>query len=94
MVISEALQIPIVGFFLQPSRGLELRPPPKTMWQHLFQPMQQLISSSQFNAVLKQCVEMLPDGGISLNYLRSSRGLQPLPAGVMDHQMQYAELTA
>lgn len=93
MIISEALQIPIVGFFLQPAHEIEQRANPATVRDQLLGPMREVVDSSEFNAMLMQMMERLPDAGYTLNQLRTSRGLGPCPRGISDEFLQYAELT-
>jgi len=93
MIISEALKIPIVGFFLQPAHELQQRISPATVRDQLLGPIRQVIDSEGFNAILQQVMEMIPDSGPTINALRKSRGLSPLPRGVHDEFQQYSELT-
>jgi hypothetical protein len=94
LIISEALQIPIVGFLLQPAHELEQRINPATVRDQLLGPVRQIIGTQEFNAALQQIMELVGDGGPTLNTLRLSRGLAPGPRGIQDDFLQYAELTA
>jgi len=92
MILSEALQIKIVGFFLQPAHELEQRITAETIRDQMLGPWRELIGGEGFNAGLQQIMELIPDGGPTLNRMRIRRGLSPCPRAVDDQFRQYAEL--
>eukprot|EP00971_Amphidinium_carterae_P226060 4483749-Amphidinium_carterae.1 len=94
MIISEALDIKIVGFFLQPAHELEQRITAASVRDQLLGPWREVVGSEGFNAALQQIMELIPDGGPTLNRMRTNRGLAPCPQSVDDEFRQYAELTA
>merc|ERR1719162_374699 len=92
MLISEALGIPIVGFFLQPAHNLEQRVDPRTTTDQLLGPVRQILGSTEFNAMLQHVMHLVPDGGPTLNKLRLTRGLEAYPNDISDEFTQYSEL--
>eukprot|EP00931_Biecheleriopsis_adriatica_P030439 TRINITY_DN17947_c0_g1_i3.p1 TRINITY_DN17947_c0_g1~~TRINITY_DN17947_c0_g1_i3.p1 ORF type:complete len:493 (-),score=84.71 TRINITY_DN17947_c0_g1_i3:32-1510(-) len=92
MIISEALEIPIVGFSMQPLREIE-PVAPRTVLDELFGPVQQVINGPRFISVLQQVMELLPDR-FTLRDLRTSRGLAPCPANILSSNQQAEELHA
>eukprot|EP00929_Paragymnodinium_shiwhaense_P039313 TRINITY_DN20669_c0_g3_i1.p1 TRINITY_DN20669_c0_g3~~TRINITY_DN20669_c0_g3_i1.p1 ORF type:complete len:843 (+),score=118.62 TRINITY_DN20669_c0_g3_i1:299-2827(+) len=92
MIISEVLQIPIVGFFLQPAQKIEQRPDPRTLRDVIAKTARDVVSSREFVAILTHLMQMIPDGGVTLNGLRMSRGLLPFPPGITDKFLQSEEL--
>ncbi|CAK0860745.1 unnamed protein product, partial [Prorocentrum cordatum] len=94
MIISEALEIPLVGFFLQPVHEIQRRDEnPTRVVDQLLGPVREGIDSAEFNAALMQIMERLPDGGITVNRMRRTRGLGRRPRGVYNFFLQYHELT-
>eukprot|EP00439_Symbiodinium_sp_Y106_P063650 s1407_g9.t2 len=90
MIISEALQIPIVGFILQPLREIEPTME-RTALDELFGPLRRVFAGQKFNAVLQQVMESLPDR-YTLRDLRLSRGLAPCPSNILASNQQAEEL--
>lgn len=78
MILSETLEIPIVGFILQPTREIEPRTNPQTVVDDVFGPLREIIHGPAFVALLQQVMERIPSSE-TLNELRVSRGLAPCP---------------
>lgn len=76
MIISEALNIPVVGFILQPHREIEPVSAGNAL-EELLGPMRGVLGGPQFIALLQQVMERLPDK-YTLRDLRLSRNLAPL----------------
>lgn len=91
MIISEALELPIVGFSLQPFRQIEPRANPETVLDQVFEPIRHVVNGPNFNAALQQIMELLPDRFL-LNDLRTTRGLAPCPNNLTDTNRQAKEL--
>lgn len=85
MIISEALQIPLVGFILQPSREVEPRHHLQTSMDIIKGPSRKLLNSEEANAFVAQTVER----ATGLNAMRESRGLHPCPPDVADKDVHY-----
>ncbi|CAE8639861.1 unnamed protein product [Polarella glacialis] len=93
MIISEALEIPIVGFSLQPARQIEPRTNPQTVMDEVFGPVREVMNGPQFISVLQQVMERIPDR-FTLNDMRASRGLAPCPKNILLSNKQCEELRA
>lgn len=91
MILSETLQIPIVGFILQPSREIEPRSLSANMLDELMVPIRSVITGPAFQAFLQQVMERIPSGD-TLNALRTSRGLVPCPRDIDTCNRQLVEL--
>lgn len=92
MIVSEALGVPIVGFLLQPDRKVEERTDVLTLLDKLKQPVRKAMNSSEFSAAVTQIMEKTGGvGQISLNTLRTTRGLHPCPSDIADSMRQYEE---
>ncbi|CAE7258735.1 unnamed protein product [Symbiodinium sp. CCMP2456] len=72
MIISEALQIPIVGFILQPLREIEPTME-RTALDELFGPLRRVFAGQKFNAVLQQVRPEDPRCIIGVSLHRSLR---------------------
>eukprot|EP00931_Biecheleriopsis_adriatica_P087398 TRINITY_DN61880_c0_g1_i1.p1 TRINITY_DN61880_c0_g1~~TRINITY_DN61880_c0_g1_i1.p1 ORF type:complete len:787 (+),score=108.85 TRINITY_DN61880_c0_g1_i1:337-2361(+) len=81
MIISESLRVPIVGFTLQPSRGIEQRAVDVGTLHNLLAPIREVIVGEEFQALLQQAMERIPSGD-TLNSLRTSRGLSACPVDI------------
>mmetsp|Transcript_754 Transcript_754/g.1636 ORF Transcript_754/g.1636 Transcript_754/m.1636 type:complete len:810 (-) Transcript_754:113-2542(-) len=88
MIISEALQIPIVGFLLQPVQGVAEKLDVCGVMDELLQPFRQVINSPGFNAVLQQVVERT-SGPQRINALRRSRGLRHMQRDFQDTYLHF-----
>ncbi|CAE8726268.1 unnamed protein product [Polarella glacialis] len=86
MILSEALQIPIVGFVLQPAQEIPMRGHMANVIDEFLGPGRRILTSPSFTAVLQQLWERC-EGRLSLNYLRSSRGLAPAPRDIRDYRL-------
>lgn len=91
MIISEALKIPIVGFLLQPTSEIQSRSAPLTATDQALDPIRNVVSGPQFNAVIKQIMEHV-GAGLTLNDLRLSRGLLAAPRDIRDYSVHYSIL--
>jgi len=93
MVVGEALSIPIVAFLLQPDHKIQERKDISTTLDTLLGPSRQAMNSEGFNAVLMQLFEHMGAGGnISVNKLRTSRGLRTVPTGLTDSMEHFDEM--
>eukprot|EP00403_Amphidinium_massartii_P023662 CAMPEP_0178392168 /NCGR_PEP_ID=MMETSP0689_2-20121128/11539_1 /TAXON_ID=160604 /ORGANISM="Amphidinium massartii, Strain CS-259" /LENGTH=763 /DNA_ID=CAMNT_0020012733 /DNA_START=61 /DNA_END=2352 /DNA_ORIENTATION=- len=91
MIISECLEIPIVGFILQPARAIESRHHTFDAYDELLQPARQLVNDTEFNIFLTHVMEKSGFTGASLNDLRHSRGLRRTPPAVQSEDSHYME---
>ncbi|CAE7437843.1 ATG26 [Symbiodinium natans] len=91
MIISESLEIPIVGFTLQPTREIERREWNVRMLGDALEPLAAAVNGVEFQAFLQQAMERIPSPN-TLNSLRISRGLLPCPADIDTEDRQTAEL--
>lgn len=91
MIISEALEIPIVGFILQPGKGLEARANPASVMDEIAGPLRDVIDGPTFATLLTQVMERLPTTA-TLNSFRTSRQLQPCPTDIGADDRHHEEL--
>lgn len=92
MIISEALRIPLVAFLLQPLHEIAKAPQADGYLDAALEPLRVALMSETFNAYAMQFMHMIPDEGITFDELRTSRGLQPFPAGIAGDFPQHTEL--
>lgn len=92
MILSEALEIPITGFILQPRREIEPRADPQTLLHEAFAPLRQVLRGTEFNEALRQVMESV-GGRWTLNELRTSRGLGACPRDIHTQNVAFEELT-
>jgi len=93
MIISESLQIPIVGFIFQWTQEIEPRANPDTLVDEIVGPMRLALNASAFNSVLRQVMERIPSRTTpTLNALRTTRGLAPCPGDISASSYQDREL--
>lgn len=90
MIISEALQIPIVGFIFQPQREIEPFLSSSAL-EELMGPLREVLAGPRFIATLQQVMERMPDK-YTLRDLRMSRGLAPARGNISASNQQEEEL--
>jgi len=93
MILSEALEIPIAGFILQPRREIEPRADPHTPLHEAFAPLRRVLRGPEFNEALRQVMETA-GGRVTLNMLRKSRGLGACPRDIQTQSLALEELTS
>mmetsp|Transcript_74983 Transcript_74983/g.219646 ORF Transcript_74983/g.219646 Transcript_74983/m.219646 type:complete len:802 (+) Transcript_74983:76-2481(+) len=91
MILSETLEIPIVGFILQPRREIEPRADPNTLVHEAFAPLCQVLRGPEFNEALRQVMERV-GGRVTLNELRKARGLGPCPRDIYTQSLALEEM--
>ncbi|CAK0899344.1 unnamed protein product, partial [Prorocentrum cordatum] len=94
MIISEALEIPTVGFFLQPTRKVENRKHALSFIDEVLMPFREKVNGTTFNAVLMQVFDQVNTTGESTaaDFLRKTRGLIPTPLRLADEDLHFKEL--
>jgi len=92
MIISEALEIPTVGFFLQPTRKVENRKHALSFIDEVLMPFREKVNGTTFNAVLMQVFDQVNTTGESMYFLRKTRGLIPTPLRLADEDLHFKEL--
>ncbi|CAJ1410011.1 unnamed protein product [Effrenium voratum] len=91
MIVSESLRIPLVGFVLQPARGIERMEYSSRVIGDAMAPLSNVLTGVEFQAFLQQTMERLPSSN-TLNSLRRSRALAPCPANIDTEDRQSQEL--
>lgn len=99
MLISEALHIPIAGFFLQPDKGIaeqavDVSEDEVFRFDDVWAPMRKVLDSEEFQSTFMQLAERMPSAGDvrGIRSYRQQRGLRSGTIQIREHDVVNAEL--